>query len=1226
MNKNDRPTGSIRSFFRARRHLRRLSIAVAIAVAIYTLVGFLLIPALARSIGQRKLSELLHRQVTIDAVRLNPYALSATVRGLRVRDRDGARDLFSLKEVYVNLAIASIFKGGIVVQQLRVDTPAVDLIRTAEDRYNFSDVVDDLAAGPPAPSHPDGKPARFSVSNIQLVNGHIQLDDRWKKTRHEIAGLNLSVPFVSNFPYLVETFVQPAFSAVVNGTLIAIDGTTKPFAESLESSIEVDLRKVDLPHYLAYVPVKLRMKVLSAILDTRLRITFVQYHDRPAKVAVAGNITLSDVHVTDEIDRPLLKLPMLDIAIASSDLLSNHLSFRHVLLKSLDLQLRRNRRGDLQVQSLLGETSVEADTAKTKSAPKSESARKTKETTAPTWLIEVDELELDSARIVFSDASNAQPFNTTLEPLTVSVKHFTTAKDGRAAVAASITTEAHEQITVDGKLGVAPFLFDGVAKIRDLSLPRFAPYYASQVLFDVRQGKLDLTVPARVAMKGKELEVAVTGLATELRDLQLRRRNDREDFLRLPLLAIHGTSFDLGRRELVLGDIATADARIRLERGGPEQPWSLETLTPAPPAPARAAEAKPATAAPAAEGNESALAVTVEKLDLKGWSVRIDDRAAHTPATTVLDRVGLHLEGIGTARGKPGRFSLQARLNQTGTINLAGTLGITPLQANVQLQLKTLPVVPVQPYFQDRLALLLTSGHIGADGRVVLTSAAKGPVVTYKGEVSAGNFVAVSRDGSDELLRLGSLRVRGIDLLSEPFKVDIGEIALRDYAANIVINADQTLNLATIVPPETKTASPSAAKKPPAPTSAKAAAPSAPAAAPLPVHIGALVLGGGTIKVEDRSTRPAFATSLTELAGRIAGLSFNEAERATVAIEGKLGNGPIAIAGQINPLAKQPFIDLTFKLSDLDLSAMTPYSGKYAGYAVERGQLYLDLKYLIDARKLDAKNNVRVSQFTFGHAVDSQDATKLPVRLAVSLLKDRHGVIQLDVPVSGSLDDPKFSVWGVVLTVVKNLLIKAATSPFALIGSLFGGGEELAWLEFEPGHADLATSARPKIETLAKALFERPALRLEVEGHASRTVDLPALRRMELLRKVKAQKVKQTVAAGGDGATVSVGETEYAGYLKRAYEAEPGIVKPTNALGMLKDISVADMERLLLGAIAIGDDDLRLLARQRADVARGEILRTQKIDTERVFLVEPKSFAPTHKDKVRDSRVDFRLQ
>jgi uncharacterized protein involved in outer membrane biogenesis len=158
----------IGAFFKAHRHLRRLSIVLVAAVGLYTVVGFLVVPAVARSVGQRKLSELLHRPVTIDQIRLNPYALSATIRGLRIGDRAGGKDLFALKEVYVNLQLASVWKGGVVVKQVRVVEPAIHVVRTAQDRYNFSDIVDELAAAPASP-HPEAKPVRFSVS--RRVNG-----------------------------------------------------------------------------------------------------------------------------------------------------------------------------------------------------------------------------------------------------------------------------------------------------------------------------------------------------------------------------------------------------------------------------------------------------------------------------------------------------------------------------------------------------------------------------------------------------------------------------------------------------------------------------------------------------------------------------------------------------------------------------------------------------------------------------------------------------------------------------------------------------------------------------------------------------------------------------------------------------------------------------------------------------------------------------------------------
>ncbi|HEX7599397.1 MAG TPA: DUF748 domain-containing protein, partial [Polyangia bacterium] len=594
-------------------------------------------------------------------------------------------------------------------------------------------------------------------------------------------------------------------------------------------------------------------------------------------------------------ERPLLKLPLLDIDIDSSDLLSNTLNLRRVLLNALALHVRRGPHGELQLQSLLAADPAPAPASKP--AP----AKETKTEKAHPWLVELAEFKLDKARIVFDDDSNPHPFHTTIDPLTVTLHHLTTASGGQAQLAVAATTDAGERLSVTGKLGVEPVTFDGTLSCKGLSLPRFSPYYASQILFDLRQGTLDLSVPVRMAMKGKEMELVVTGLATELRELQLRRHGDREDFLRLPELAVRETDFDLGRREVVLGNISATGARIRVERGGKEQPWSLETLLPVAPPSARAAAPRAAPAPADSDHNAQPFAVTVKKLDLKSWSVRIEDRAPRIAAITSVDRIGLHVEGLGTARGQQGRVNLQARLNQSGSIGVVGTVGITPLQANVELQLKTLPIIPVQPYFQDSVALLLTSGHVGANGRVVLASGPKGPAVTYKGEFSVGDVVVVDRGGSEELARLGSLRVSGIDAVSEPFKLNVSEIAVSDYGANLVINPDHTINLALLVPETGKGASkPAAAAGPPATATTVPSAPGpapAPGASP-PVRIGAVVLRAGTINITDRSIHPAFGTSLNDLGGRIAGLSFEESERASVDIKGRLGNGPLEISGR----------------------------------------------------------------------------------------------------------------------------------------------------------------------------------------------------------------------------------------------------------------------------------------------------------------------------------------
>jgi hypothetical protein len=269
-----------------------------------------------------------------------------------------------------------------------------------------------------------------------------------------------------------------------------------------------------------------------------------------------------------------------------------------------------------------------------------------------------------------------------------------------------------------------------------------------------------------------------------------------------------------------------------------------------------------------------------------------------------------------------------------------------------------------------------------------------------------------------------------------------------------------------------------------------------------------------------------------------------------------------------------------------------------------------------------------LDQFTLGDRVESRTATKLPVKLAIALLKDRNGEIKLDIPVSGSLDDPKFSIWGIILQIIVNLITKAAASPFALLGAIFGGGEELSYLEFDYGLATISEPNLKKIDTLIKALSERPALKLDIEGHVDLEKDREGLKQFLFQRKLKAEKLKEIVKKNQPAVPVDevqIDPKEHEKYLKLAYKEEK-FPKPKNILGMTKDIPGPEMEKLILTHIEIKESDLRALANLRAMNVRGAILKPGKIESERVFILEPKSLSAEKKEKLKDSRVVFRMK
>ena len=289
------------------------------------------------------------------------------------------------------------------------------------------------------------------------------------------------------------------------------------------------------------------------------------------------------------------------------------------------------------------------------------------------------------------------------------------------------------------------------------------------------------------------------------------------------------------------------------------------------------------------------------------------------------------------------------------------------------------------------------------------------------------------------------------------------------------------------------------------------------------------------------------------------------------------------------------------------------------------------MHYKIDNRKLAASNKLVLDQLTFGERVESPTATKLPVLLAVALLKDRNGVIHLDLPISGSLDDPKFSVGGVIIQIIVNLLTKIVTAPLAVLGAIVGGAhsDQLAYVEFAPGVAELSPDAETKLRTLAKALADRPALKLDAAGRAVPDVDRDGLKRVALDQEMRIQKQKGLAGQGASAPAVDalkIDGPKRDKYLALVYRDANLPDKPRNAIGMAKEIPPAEMEALLLASYRADEEQLRALANRRALVVKEWFVGPGGIASERVFVVAAKLGGDGIADKGAPTRVDFAIR
>ncbi|MGE5789636.1 MAG: DUF748 domain-containing protein [Syntrophaceae bacterium] len=764
--------------------------------------------------------------------------------------------------------------------------------------------------------------------------------------------------------------------------------------------------------------------------------------------------------------------------------------------------------------------------------------------------------------------------------------------------------------------------------IEDLDLPFYLSYLPPEINVTVPSGKLDVQSTITFSMPPDQPPAIVVAGNVVLRDfvLQDRTKNSVAGLKRLDVVM---TAVEPMQSKFHFAKIALEAPEMNVRRA---KDGTLNLLTLTPP---RTEEAKPVK--PEAKTEEKPLPTLIlDDFDLKNGKIAYRDDVPPEPINSLIQDLTVKGEKISTVKDSQGKLSVSMDLNKgRGSVAVNGPVGLNPIVANLDVDIKKVRIRPFQEYFTEYFRVNFTDGDISVKGIFSASKPAdKDLSVKYDGNVLLARVATVTKASGEDFMKFKSLFVNGVNAGYNPLFVRVKDISLSDFYIHIVVNEDGTLNLQQVAKPEEAGEEESAGAEP-APPKEEEAAPPAEEKEYLGdilaknLEINRVSLQNGTIVFDDHHVNPNYASTLTELTGRMTGVTSIRTKPADVDIRGKIGRHiPVEIAGKVHPFLSNLFVDIKATLRDFNLSPLTPYSGTYAGYKIEKGSLSFDLKYLIQGKELNAENKVVIEQLTLGDRVESPKATKLPVGLAITLLRDADGKINLDIPVTGRIDDPEFSVWRIIVQVIVNLLTKVATAPFALLGSLFGGGEELSYIEFDAGSSDISEPNMKKIETLVKALTAKPALKLDIIGGVDMERDREGLIQYQFQRKLKAQKLNELVRKGEKVESVddiTIEKQEYDRYLKRAYSAEK-FPKPRNIIGMEKSLPNEEMEKLMMTHIIVKEDDLRLLAIKRAETVSEALQEKGEFEPGRIFVLEPKTLEPEAKKDVKKSRVDFKLK
>ncbi|MGS0741543.1 DUF748 domain-containing protein [Glaciimonas sp. GG7] len=1217
-----------------------------IGLAILAGISWLGIPPLTKHLAEQQIAQQLGRKATIGKISFNPLTLTLIATDFTLYEPDQITPAFSAKKLLVDASVTSIFHLAPVLQQVTLSGPNVHIIRTSAEgigRYNFSDVIDRILAKPKSKEE-----THFSVSNIQLENGTIIFDDKVTDKHVNIAALNIGVPYISNFANAVNVFVQPHLSMTVNGAPFALKGRSKPFSNSQETALAINIDQLDVASYVGFSPVPLPIAIQSAKLSTDLDLTFMRNiaEKNQPEINLSGDVKLSDIALADKDAAPLFKAQKIDAHINKFNLLTVNAAIGKIAIEAPEVWAALDANGNLNWSALGAST-----TASDASPNQHESSTPVIKTDNPAPQLTLDQFTIQDGTINWSDAANAAPaFNTQLKNLTLDVKQFSLAATAQPAIVSLSTgTNGTQEIKFAGKITPAPLTVNGEASLAEVSLAQYQPYLNKALAADL-SGKLSLKTLIAIS-DGK---VALNQIAVEINNARLAAKTGANGSVHIKQITLDNANVDTQARTFNAATLHLAGMQADVRRDAKGNINLQQFINSA--APAGKQEKTPLKTAPAPE-----WIATLDSVTVTDSAIAFNDKAV-TPAVNLrADALNLKIEHVSSKSDKTVNIALLTTLNKSGKLTLNGSAAPQFKTLDLAIDAQRLPIAALQPYFTELLNVTLSTGQANAKGKLQLTPPAgkKDLIARYNGTLRLTNFHVIDKENGADFLKWRTLDVSSINAsIDGPRQnINLGKISLDDLYARAILSPEGKLNLQNII---VSTAGKTAVVTEPATTSGPKKSDDSAAGAqagegkmikgdttaiPLPppppktnapiIRIAQVVLKNGNINFTDNFVKPNYTANMTSMNGSIGAIASDKPAPAPIDLNGKIDNdAPVTISGSLNPLFKPMFVDIKASANGVELPSLTPYAAKYAGYAIVKGKLSMDVNYKVEEQLLTAQNHLRIDQLTFGDKIDSPDATKLPVRLAVALLKDRNGQIDINLPISGSLSDPQFSVGGIIVRVFVNLIVKAVTSPFALLSSAFGGGEELGYAEFKPGSAILTTQTKAKLDTLTKALLDRPALKLDIMGRVDPVADSAGLREETLNRKLSAFKQKSSAAktedteADTDASSpkeTALTDADKAQFMDKVYKSEK-FDKPRNAIGFAKSLPVPEMAQLILTNTKVTPDDLRALADQRAQAVRSYLETQSKIPLERIFLIAPKLTADGIKDKGAPNRVDFALR
>jgi len=1151
-------------------HFNKPAKIIAGISVFYLLFSYFAVNPLAKRIVPWVAENHLASNASIGKMTFDPWRLKTTIEGFRLTETNGAA-LASFDNLVIDLEASGLFSRAWKFKEISIIAPRANIAISTGGKLNWAALIAKLNEDK---TPPDDTIPRLMIGHLSVKQGNIQYEDanRAEPFRAGLTPLDFELDSLSTLPQDRGDYFIAAKLPEQGGSLewkgnIGVNPIASKGEVAFKNIQLAKLMKIVKNEALALTPgsgdiqasfaydfslpedqPKLQLNNVQLTLDqaagkitqtatlslaqaklTIPRLDFSMWDNKPQLNFQDLNLRLSglDLENDDGSDKvKLLSLPQADVNQVKFDLAARKLNVAQILLADGTVSAVRNKSGIVNWQQAFASPAAGTERTATDPAP-----AKTEKSENP-FTVDIHDIQLQHWHATYHDHGLAHPLQ--LKVADLNLGFMLAMPQGNVEI-------SNLQSQVNGSSVMSALFKKPVATLEKLNID---------------QGEISLKNQTAGIQS-----IVLSGLQTEV----IKAANEPLNW------------------QSILKPVAGA-------------PGKTDSATDK-------------------QNNQSDWAVSLKKLALDNASLHIEDRSTITPMKLDIEKATFEMQGASLDLSRPLPVKATFRVKQGGQLNAQGKLTPSPLKANVDFKLAKLAIKPFSPYINQQALLKLNDGTLDIAGKL---SAKEGKqlALAFNGGFSVNRLALIEEATNASFLEWERISSKNLTVTLAPDRVSMSELQIIKPKGEMIIHEDGSMNLTRILrnqPPaalspaagRTQTAKAVKAANSPAavpatltsglsapqPPASNAAEPPAPVASSspeaFPVNIDTVRIENGEMDFADLTLTPQFGTDIHSLSGIINGVSTNAASVAQVELDGKVDEyGSARIRGSIQPFNATNFTDLKLSFKNLEMNRLTPYSGKFAGRHIDSGKLSVDLEYKIKQRQLMGENKFIINKLKLGEKVNSAEAANLPLDLAIAILEDSDGVIDLDLPISGSLDDPKFSYGSIVWKAIRNVLSKIITSPFRALGKLFGSGsEKLEAITFEAGRSTLAPPEREKIKTVGEALNKRRGLALGIVPGYDAAVDSRALQELALRRKV-AEEMGLELEAGQQAGPIDLSNPKTQKAIDALHDTltKKGLLKKlVSKFEKPKEGHYEQAMEKLTVSIEVTEPDLQALARSRGE-------------------------------------------